>query len=825
MNKTSTIQGLSEAEVAERRAKGLGNNMKVQASRSYGQILRENVFTFINNILFGLGIALILVGRTSDALVSVGIVSINIVVSVVQEVRAKKMLDRIALLTRPKASVVREGEEHTVDPAELVVGDILLVKPGDQIVLDGAVVEGDMEADESLLTGESDLIPKRTGDSVLSGSFCVTGKAYYEAQKAGQESYANRLTSEAKTYRRMLTPIQQETNLVIRILLLISVYIEFMLAVRDIMSQVAIAESVQIAVVVAGLVPNGLFVAIALAYALGAVRIAGKGALVQQSNAVESLSNVDVLCMDKTGTLTANQIRFHAVCPLGKITEVELLRRLGIFAASGQVGNRTSEAIAQACPGSRVAPVEEVTFSSERKWSALSFAAPEIKGAYALGAIEMLSPALKSGSGLNGQAAAWENEGLRVLLFACVPEPSPLYVEDRRPQLPHDMTPLGLIALSDVLRPEVDHTLAGFRQAGVQLKVISGDNPQTVAAIARRAGLGTDLVTISGLELEEMSEAEFADAAEACTIFGRITPRQKERLVQALRKRGHYAAMIGDGVNDVLSLKQSNLGIAMQSGSQAARLVSDIVLLGDSFAALPYAVREGQRIINGMHDILRLFLSRTFFVALLILGISILGDFFPFSPKQSSILALLAVGLPTMAIAVWARPGPTEKGNLVRRLLHFVFPAALTVSVFGLLVFVVFLYIGFRDFLLFHPEEEAAAFTNVLPVAQTALTSFGILCGLALLVFVEPPSKFWEGGDKCGGDRRPTYLALGLLALYIVFISIPSLRSSFDFAPLSIWQYLGIAGAVVLWALVLRWTWRSHLVERYFSIGFNPKSE
>ncbi len=820
MNISPTIHGLSEAEVAERRARGQGNNVKIDTSRSYGQILRENVFTFINNILFGLGIALILVGRTNEALTSVVIVSINVVVSVVQEIRAKRMLDRIALLTRPKATVMREGQEKTVDPSELVAGDILLVKPGDQIVLDGEVRQGEMEVDESLLTGESDLIPKSEGATVLSGSFCVTGKAYYEAQKVGKESYANRLTSEAKTYRRILTPIQQETNLVIRILLLIAAYMELMLVVRDVINGVAIADSVQIAVVVVGLVPNGLFVAIALAYALGAVRIAGKGALVQQANAVESLSNVDVLCMDKTGTLTANQIRFHALCPLGEVNEAELRRRLGIFAASSLVSNKTSEAIAESCPGSRLAPLEEVPFSSERKWSALSFTHPEIQGSYVLGAIEMLSPGLKPGSTLNGQADSWANEGLRVLLFAYLPEPAPLFVEDHKPQLPQDMLPLGLIALSDVLRPEVDHTLAGFRQSGVRLKVISGDNPQTVAAIARRAGLGPDLVTVSGLDLEEMSDAEFADAAESSTIFGRITPRQKERLVQALRKNGHYVAMIGDGVNDVLSLKQSNLGVAMQSGSQAARMVSDIVLLGDSFASLPFAVREGQRIINGMHDILRLFLSRTFYVALLILAISILGPF-PFTPSQASILALLAVGLPTMALAAWSRPGPTEKGNLVRHLLHFVLPSALTISIFGLLVFVGFLLVGFQNFVLLHPElDDVIATRNVLPQAQTALTSFSILCGLLLLVFVEPPSKFWEGGDKVGGDLRPTFLAIGLLVIFVVFLAIPSFNSSWDFALLTVWDYLAIAGAAILWALVLRWTWRSHLVERYFSIGF-----
>jgi len=506
------------------------------------------------------------------------------------------------------------------------------------------------------------------------------------------------------------------------------------------------------------------------------------------------------------------------------VPEAELRRLLGNFAASGATGNRTSEAIAAAFAGSRLSPIEEAPFSSERKWSALSFADPDNKGTYVLGAVEMLTPGLRLGSELNGQGEAWANEGLRVLLFAYHPEVVPLLDAAHHPQLPKDLRPLGLVALSDVLRPEVDHTLASFRLSDVNLKVISGDNPQTVAAIARQAGLGSDLVTVSGLDLDEMSEAEFADAAETSTIFGRITPRQKERLVQALRGRGHYVAMIGDGVNDVLSLKRSNLGIAMQSGSQATRLVSDIVLLGDSFGSLPFAVQEGQRIINGMHDILRLFLSRTFYVALIILSISILGGFFPFLPKQSSILALLAVGVPTLALAAWARPGPIKKGSLVRQLLHFVLPAALTISVFGLLVFVAFLFVAFRDFLLLHPEAgEFAAFVNVLPVAQTALTSFSILCGLMLIVFVEPPSQFWAGGDQCRGDRRPTFLAFGLLVVYVVFLSVPSLGASFDFAPLTIWSHLAIGGAVILWALVLRLTWRSRLVERYFSIDFTAE--
>ncbi len=811
------IRGLTTKEAAERRARGLGNDVKIQTSRSYPEIIRENVFTFINNILFGLGIALVLVGRTSDAVVSVGIIMINVVVSVVQEVRAKRTLDRIALLTRPQATAVRDGSEKTIDPSELVVGDVLLVRAGDQIVVDGEVRQGQMEVDESLLTGESDLIPKAVGERVLSGSFCVTGRAYYEAQKVGKDSFANQLTREARAFRRVRTPIQQETNLVIRILLLIAVYFEFMLLVSSLLNGVSVVESIKMSVVIAGLVPNGLFVAIALAYALGAVRIAGKGALVQQSNAVESLSNVNVLCLDKTGTLTSNQIRFHALCPL-ESTEPELRRMLGDFAASGATGNRTSEAIAAACPGSPRPPVEEVPFSSERKWSALSFADADMKGTFVLGALEMLQPGLKPGAAADGQAAAWADEGLRVLMFAYCPEIVPLLGEDRKPQLPRELTPLGLVSLSDVLRPEAQQTLAAFAQAGVKLKVISGDNPQTVAALARQAGLGPDLVTISGLELDGLSPAELAEKAEEGNIFGRITPRQKELLVEALRSKGHYVAMTGDGVNDVLSLKQANLAIAMQSGSQATRAVADIVLMGDSFSSLPFAVREGQRIINGMHDILKLFLTRTFFVALVILSTSILGGF-PFSPKQSSVLAFLAVGLPTIALAAWSRPGPTPKGSMMRRMLHFVLPACLMMSIFGLLVFAGFLVEGFQEYFLAHPDSDTATIVaNVLPIAQTALTSFSILCGLALLVFVEPPSRFWEGGDVLTGDRRPSFLALALFVVFIIFLSATGFSGAFDFAPLSILEYAIILAVVIVWAFVLRWTWRSKLVERFFSL-------
>jgi len=345
---------------------------------------------------------------------------------------------------------------------------------------------------------------------------------------------------------------------------------------------------------------------------LGAVRIIGKGALVQQANAVESLSNVDVLCLDKTGTLTANSMvldKVHAV----DIDESELLHLLGDFVASMSIGNVTSEAIGAACSGRALHVGEEVPFSSARKWSALSFDEAALHGVYVLGAPEVLLPSLLTGIDLTAFVDVETSRGQRVLLFARSPSPLPLNDNAGEPRLPDDLIPLGLVSLRDELRPQAQETLASFAEVGIQLKIISGDHPQTVAALARQVGLDSnDIKVVSGEDLTEMDMAQLAQVAEETTIFGRITPQQKERLVQALRSRDHYVAMIGDGVNDVLSLKQADLGIAMNSGSQATRSVADIVLLRSSFESLPQVFHEGQRIRNGMQIILKLFLRASY---------------------------------------------------------------------------------------------------------------------------------------------------------------------------------------------------------------------
>jgi cation-transporting P-type ATPase E len=534
--------------------------------------------------------------------------------------------------------------------------------------------------------------------------------------------------------------------------------------------------------------------------------MAGKGVLIQQANAVESLSNVTVLCCDKTGTLTANSLYVHTVQPFG-IVEDELGALLGAYAASVSASNATTAAIATAYPAQAQPVSAEVPFSSATRWSALTLA--DTQRVYVLGAPEMLEPFLQPESGLRDQAA-WTDQGLRVLLFACYDNLVDLHDADGQPRLQPGLIPLGFVSLGDVLRPEARETLAAFSQAGVQLKVISGDNPHTVAALAKQVGLAPDLKYVSGLDLSQMEPAQFAQVVRETTVFGRITPQQKERIVQELRAQGAYVAMVGDGINDVLSLKRANLGIAMQGGSQMTRSAADIVLLNDSFAALPRAVQEGQRVVNGMQDILKLFLNRVTSFTLLILLI----PGFPFSPRQSSLVTLLTVGIPTVALAAWAQPGPARGNKLLLRLLHFVLPAILIGSLATLFLFLIAVAIAVSRGL---PEA------TVIITARSTITVFATVCGILLLVFVAPPTRFLAGGNTLSRDWRPTMLAALLLGWLTVLLSVPLARTVFEIGVLPLFDVAAIVGVALLWALLLLFVWRLRLLERILGIAVDAE--
>ncbi|HEX9068464.1 MAG TPA: HAD-IC family P-type ATPase [Ktedonobacterales bacterium] len=829
--------GLTEAEAQRRLASGQGNTMPVRTTRTYVQIFRENLFNFINIVLFGLGIALVLLHHPTDAAISVGVIMANVLVSIVQEIRAKRILDRIAVLTRPNVTVVRDGVEREIPPDGLVVGDLIAFGAGDQMLVDGRLTDNGaeihVEMDESPLTGESHLVSKHMGDPIYSGSFCVSGSARYVAERVGAASLANQITRGARQFRRMSTPLQSQINLVIRAVLLVVVYIEVLLVIDSVLNRNGLVQSVQQSVIIASLVPNGLLLSIALAYAIGAVRIIGYGALVQQANAVEALSTVDVLCLDKTGTLTVNRLLLDGIYPVG-LSEDELRQILGTMAHSATSRNKTTEALARACPGSPHPTIAEVAFSSERKWSALAFdEAPggsSLQGWYFLGAPEVLAAHVPSDSTapLEGLLTQMTSQGLRVLMVAHAPASASATTAGEEPELPEAIEPLGLFSLRDELRPEAQKTLTAFVRAGVQPKIISGDDPRTVTALATQAGLmgGEGDATegrgvLTGPQLEAMNDDELEAAAEHATIFARVSPHHKERLVEALQRRGHFVAMIGDGVNDVLSLKKAEVGIAMQSGSQASRSVADIVLMNDSFESLLPAVEAGQRIINGMQDILKIFLTRISTIALVIVSAWLIG-IFPLSLRHGSMVTLLTVGIPSIALALWARTGPAATEKLVRQLLRFVVPAALTTSLLSLLLFYgrLTLPIVMRTAGLSRtpPGELSDLVTATVPAAQTTLTAFLVTCGVLLILFVDPPARWWAVANPYVGDWRPVALVIGMLTALVAFLLLPPLRAFFSLAQLSALDLLTVAVAGTLWLLIVRTIWRTELMDRFLGV-------
>lgn len=822
----TTITGLSQHEVVAQRERGNSNDLELTTSRSVSDILRQNVFTLLNSVLFMIGIALVALGRGNDALLSVGLIFVNIVIAVYQEVKAKRQLDQIALLTRPCVTVVREGQEQQIDPSEIVIGDTLAVYPGDQIVVDGTVIDdGRAEVDESLLTGESDLIPKQEGDTLLSGSFCVTGHLLYRAEKVGEESFANQLTMTARQFQVVQTPLQRDVNLVIRFLMLITLLMTFLLLVSTVVSGKGISpvQMAQTVAVVTGLIPYGLFFMVIVFYAAGAVKIARLGALIQQMNAVESLSNVNVLCLDKTGTLTTNRLHYHTLYPLQQ-EGAEVKRLLGHFIHSVSVTNQTSEAIQAGVDGQVGQPVAEVAFSSARKWSALAFNDDELRGVFVLGATEMLQPHLLPNAELCEQVQKWSHEGYRVLLFAYNPNVIFLHDQAGQPTLP-PLEPLGLVALTDELRPEAKKTLKEFAKSGIHLKIISGDNPQTVASLAKQAGLPRNLQALSGTALKKMTAKQFEQAVEEVTVFGRITPQQKEQLVDALLKQGYYVAMIGDGVNDVLSLKKAHLGIAMQSGSNATRGVADMVLLNDSFATLLPAFLEGQRIIHGMRDILRLFLTRIFSSALLIVAIMMAGMGFPYTPAHAA-LTFLTVGIPPFMLALWARPSQSKIG-LLPSVVHFVIPASVTIMLFGVIVYALGYSSGLErlgpiaiapdqmeNILVINDDPKAVA----QAIGRTAMSIFTTLAGLLLVIFVEPPTPFFSGGDELSGDWRPTQLAITLIIIFFVILAVEPLRNYFELLNLGFLNVMFISAFTLIWAFVTHYVWRERWFQRFLHL-------
>ena len=800
--------GLSAAEVEARRSAGFGNDYRSPTSRTHLEILKDNSYPFINGPLLIVSAALVSIGAVTEALMTGVPVIANIAVGVVQGSRAKRQLDHVALLSEAPATVVRDGVEQSVRPSEVVLGDIVVARRGDEIQLDGRIVgTDDASVDESALTGESHAIDKGVGDSVLSGSAVLSGTARYEVEAVGAATFANRILAQAKGHRTVRTPLQNDIAKAFVAVAVLIVLSGVVVALSMRAAQAGGAkETVFAAAVLVTLVPQGLALMLTVTYAAAAVRISRLGALAQRQSAIEAISRIDTFCTDKTGTLTTQRIQFGAIEPIqGVELDPSLAQVLGAFAASTAAPNGTTAALATAYPGSAIPVAEEVAFSSALRWSAIQFAAgtdvsPANAGSYVMGAPAVLAPSMNgAGDAILGRAHELASLGHRVLVFARgssiahVPRGSVAAI-------PAPLEPLALLTFREELRPEAQATINGLRERGIDVKIVSGDDPGTVEAIGRQLGLAIDGGTASGLDLASLDDDALGSVAERTTIFGRVDPHLKARLVSVLRARGRSVAMTGDGVNDILPVRTADVGVAMQSGSAATRGVADLVLVRDDFSIVPEAIRDGQRIVAAMAATLTVLLARTFYVLLIIVGAVLIDLPFPFTPRQNSILALVTVGVPILVLGLWVKPGPSRAG-LLGQTLRISVPLAFGVAAVALAVYVTALLNGAQ------PD-----------VARTILTTIATFLGIGALVLI-PVVGDDRGRVRIPARLRTATLVGALVAAYLVILSTGPGRAFFQLSPLPAEIVLTLGAIAAAWTLVVVRVHRTRIVQRAIDTG------
>lgn len=643
-----TTSGLTAAEAERRRAEGRGNDTALPTSRPLREILRTNVFTRFNALLGGLLVVILIVGPLQDALFGFVLV-LNTGIGVAQELRARRALDRLALVRAPQARVVRDGAVLRIPVSGVVEGDVLELTPGDQVIVDGHVLSGAVEIDESLLTGESVPIAKQPGDELLSGSFAAAGAARYLARRVGAGAYAASLAAEARRFGLVRSELRDGTNRILRMVTWVIPPAAGLLVWSQLRTE-SWADAARGSVAgVGAMVPEGLVLLTSLAMAVAVVRLAGRRVLVSELGAVEGLARVDVICVDKTGTLTDGRIEVEEVEPLAGAVDWD--GALGALAGADPNPNASLRAVVAQYPDpGGWAVTAAVPFSSARKWSSATFSG---KGTWVLGAPEVL---LVGASAAAARAEVIAATGRRVLLLARAERADAVTGVS-------EVTPVALVLLREGIRPAARDTVAFFGRQGVAVKVISGDHPATVSSIAEAVGV-PGASPGSGADARELptDREALARAVEGLAVIGRITPGQKRSVVEALQSAGHVVAMTGDGVNDVLALKQADLGVAMGSGTDATRGVASVVLLDDDFAALPAVVAEGRRVIANIERVASLFVTKTVYALLLAVTVASARLPYPFFPRNLTLVSTLAIGTPAFFLALApnarrARPG------------------------------------------------------------------------------------------------------------------------------------------------------------------------
>ncbi|WP_028477565.1 cation-translocating P-type ATPase [Nocardia sp. CNY236] len=760
--------GLTAAEVEQRRRDGLTNDVPARASRSVRDIVRANVFTRINAILGVLFLLVMAAGSIIDGMFGLLIVA-NSAVGIVQEIRAKRTLDRLAIVGQAKPTVRRGETAVEIAPGEVVLDDLIELGPGDQIVVDGVVEESTLlEVDESLLTGEADPIDKAVGATVMSGSFVVSGSGAYRATKVGRDAYAARLAEEASKF----TLVHSELRSGIDKILTFITYLLVPAGLLSIYNQlVSSGESWRPAVtgMVAALVPmvpEGLVLMTSIAFAVGVVRLGRRKCLVQELPAIEGLARVDVVCADKTGTLTENGMRLSDIRTLEDFEDTEVRAALAALAADDSHPNASVQAIAEALPhGPGWQRTAVAPFSSAKKWSGGSYGA---SGDWLLGAPDVL---LDPDSEYAGVAEELGSSGLRVLLLARSDRPVDA------PDAPGVIRPAALVVLEQKIRSDARDTLEYFAAQNVSVKVISGDNAVSVGAVASSLGLAGGDRALDARELPDDAEP-LAEIVERKTTFGRVRPDQKRAMVAALQSRGHTVAMTGDGVNDVLALKDADIGVAMGSGSPATRAVAQIVLLDNKFATLPAVVGEGRRVIANIERVSNLFLTKTVYSVLLafLVGAAGIGsqifDYepigYPFLPRHVTIVAWFTIGIPAFILSL-APSNERARPGFVGRVMRLAVPSGVVI---GLSTFV--------SYLIAYAGPQASEEQRV-QAGTTALITL-IMIAVWVLAIVARPYVWWK-----------VVLIVTSVAAYVALFMIPFTREFFKLDP----SDLTLTGAAV----------------------------
>lgn len=834
------MDGLTSAEVSERKAKGLANDADVRTSRTYTDIFVKNTFTPFNVVLFIIGILLVVCDEVVSAVSATGIIIANILISTIQEMRAKRKLDKISLLVRPKVSVIRDGKEIEIDQSDIVVDDLIVIRAGEQALVDGVVVRcRSTEMDESLLTGESSTVRKHEGDPVYSGSVCVTGETYYKVTAVGNDAYASQMLKSARKFTSKKTPLQMETQTITNILMLIAAILFIITIFKSIfITHEDLGQTLEVFVLCLDVVPIALFLLITLTYMIAAARMADSGVLLQRASSVESISHVNTVCMDKTGTITTNKLRYESERDF--VPAEEVARYASVFSTLTGSKNRTMVAVQEHYGEADAELVEEIQFSSERKFSAVRASDGDRTYTMYVGAWSALGGHCRTDEDVESIIDTESRKGLRTVLL-CLGDDGPLHDDSGQPLI-HDLRPVAVISIRDEVRPDCRDTIQVFLDNGMDLKVISGDDPVTVDALFSIADIPGERKIVSGPELDAMDPETFERTVLETNIFGRMKPENKQAVIEALKKNGRYVAMIGDGVNDVKSLKTAQVGVALESGSGAARGVADMVLVNDNFSALPKALVEGRRTVSGMRDILKIYLTRNIALAIMFIAIYVFIGYLPMIPIQNTYYAFVSVTIMAFFMTIFAKPDD-NKNLILPDVLRFCVPSAIMIAGVGLAVYAGFWMMSSNGILVIDWQYMAdiagldsvdallekyswgAGAVNVDEiVARSAMLFFVSTAGILQMLLVCPRFKFLSADGRTNKSIIPIALVIFVfLVIFAMYAYFPIV--AVDLVELVLFPteaYVLLIGIVAVWffaeLFVLKKNVFKHAVDRFEAV-------